>query len=222
MYDAYLLAREVDTHRTLAEQASVKLILVAGHTGDDNITQRRDILQSSTLHIVNLVPAVLQTLTTSELLHTGNINTVHASTVIGQQSGQWAANNLGAVHHTDGVTEQTVTIGENGVVDVEILEDLDVGQRGARQDALLALGFGVQEADVLVHVEDVTVAETLDILTDIDNLLQVLVLTVVEDGVVDDNAVDVRVGVGRDDGLFDVVAGDFTKGILEAAVYSDT
>lgn len=171
---------------------------------------------------MNLVPAVLQTLATSELLHTGNINTVHASTVIGQEGGQWATNDLGTVHHTDGVAEQTVAVGENRVVDVEVLEDLDVGQRGARQDALLALGLGVQEADVLVHVEDVTVAETLNILADIDDLLQVLVLTVVEDGVVDDNAVNVRVGVGRDDGLFDVVAGDFTEGILEAAVDKDT
>lgn len=164
------------------------------------------------------MPAVLQTLASSELLHTGNIDTVHASTVIGQQRGQRATNNLRAVHHTDSVTEQPITVGKDGVVDVEVLEDLDVGQRGARQDALLALGFRVQEADVLVHVEDVAVAETLNILANIDDLLQVLVLPVVEDRVVDDNAVDVRVSVGAQNGLFDVVAGDFAEGVLEAAV----
>lgn len=166
--------------------------------------------------------AVLQTLATGELLHTGDINTVYASTIIGQQRGQWTANNLGTVHDTDSVTEQTVAVGKDSVVDVEVLEDLDVGQRGARQDALLALGLWIQEADVLVHVEDVTMAETLDILANIDDLLQVLVMTVVEDGVVDDNAVNVRVAVGGDDGLFDIVAGDFAEGVLEAAVQKIT
>jgi hypothetical protein len=164
------------------------------------------------------VSAVLQTLATGELLHTGDINTVHASTVIGKQRGQWTTNDLRAVHHTDRVTEQTVAVGKDSVVDVEVLEDLDVGQRGARQNALLALGLRVQEADILVHVEDVTMAETLDILANIDDLLQVLVLTVVEDRVVDDDAVDVRVAVGGDDGLFDVVAGDLAEGVLEASI----
>lgn len=53
------------------------------------------------------------------------------------------------------MSEETVSVRQDGVVDVEVLEDLDVGQGGARQDRLLALGLAVQEADVLVHVEDV-------------------------------------------------------------------
>jgi hypothetical protein len=85
----------------------------------------------------------------------------------------------------------------------------------------LALGLRVQEADVLVHVEDVTMAETLNILADIDDLLQVLVLTVVEDRVVDDDAVDVRIGVRGNEALFDIVAGDLTQGVLEATVKID-
>jgi hypothetical protein len=124
---AYLLAREVDTHSTFAEQASIKLILLTGHTRDDNITQRCNILQSSTLHIDNLVATVLQTLTSGKLLHAGNINTVHASAVIGQQRGQGAADDLRAVHHADSVAEETVTIRQDSVVDVEVLKDLDVG-----------------------------------------------------------------------------------------------
>ena len=39
-------------------------------------------------------------------------------------------------------------------------------------------------------------AQTLDVFTDVGDLLQVLILTVVEDGVVDDDAVDSIVGVG--------------------------
>lgn len=92
--------------------------------------------------------------------------------------------------------EQPVPVGKNRVVDVQVLEDLDVGQRRAGQDALLELGLRVQEADVLVHVEDVAVAEAFDVFVHIDDLLQVLVLAVVEDGVVDYYAVDVGVGVG--------------------------
>lgn len=116
------------------------------------------------------------------------------------------------------MTEQSVSVGQDGVVDVQILEDLNVGQRCAGQDALLALGFRVKEADVLVHVEDVAVAETLDIFGDIDYLLQVLVLAVVEDGVVDNDAVNVGVGVGIDNLFLDVVAADFAEGILESTV----
>ena len=50
-------------------------------------------------------------------------------------------------------------------------------------------------------------AEAFDIFGDVDNLLEVLVLSVVEDWVVDDDAVDVLVAVGGDDGVFDLVAG---------------
>lgn len=93
--------------------------------------------------------------------------------------------------------EQPVSIRQNCVVDVQVLEDLNVREGRAREDAFLSLGLGVEEPDVLVHVEDVAVAKTLDILLYVDDLLQVLVLPVVEDRVVDDDAVDLRIGVGR-------------------------
>ena len=92
--------------------------------------------------------------------------------------------------------KQPIPIRQDRVVDVQVLEDLDVRQRRARQDALLAFRLAVQEPDVLVHVEDVAVAEPFDVFVHVDDLLQVLVLAVVEDWVVDDYAVDVRVGVG--------------------------
>lgn len=161
---------------------------------------------------------LLQPLATSKFLHASDINTVNASAIIGQQRSQRTTNNLRPVHNANSVTEQTIASGKNSVVDVEVLEDLNGGQRGARQDALLALGLGVQVADVLVHVEDVAVAQTLDILGDINNLLQVLILAVVEDWVVDDDAVDFVVGVGGEDGAFNIVAGNFAEGVLEAAI----
>lgn len=64
--------------------------------------------------------------------------------------------------------------------------------------------------------------ETLYIFTYVNNLLEVLVLTVVEDGVVYDNPVDVGVGVGGEDGLFDIIARGGTEGIAEAAVFFAT
>lgn len=114
--------------------------------------------------------------------------------------------------------EQPIPIRQDRVVDIQVLEDLDVRQRRARQDALLAFRLAVQEPDVLVHVEDVAVAEPFDVFVHVHDLLQVLVLAVVEDRVVDDYAVDVWVGVGSEDGFFDGVAGDVAEGVAEATV----
>ena len=114
--------------------------------------------------------------------------------------------------------KQPIPIRQDRVVDVQVLEDLDVRQRRARQDALLALRLAVQESDVLVHVEDVAVAEPFDVFVHVHDLLQVLVLAVVEDRVVDDYAVDIWVGVGSENGFFDGVAGDVAEGVAEATV----
>lgn len=114
--------------------------------------------------------------------------------------------------------EQPIPIRQDRVVDIQVLEDLDVRQRRARQDALLAFRLAVQEPDVLVHVEDVAVAEPFDVFVHVHDLLQVLVLAVVEDRVVDDYAVDIWVGVGSENGFFDGVAGDVAEGVAEATV----
>lgn len=61
-------------------------------------------------------------------------------------------------------------------------------------------------------------AKTLYILVDIHNLLQVLIVSVVKDGVVYDDAIHIRVDVGGKDCFFDIVAGDLTEGIAESTV----
>lgn len=162
--------------------------------------------------------ALLQTLTASELLNTGDIDTVDAGTVVGQQSSERATNHLGAVHNTDSVSEEAITVRQYRVVDVEVFEDLNDSERGAGEDALLSLGLGIKETNVLVHVENVTVAQTLYILIYVDNLLQVLVLAVVENGVVYDDAVDIGIGIGSEDSLLEIIAGNFTEGVAEATV----
>lgn len=59
-------------------------------------------------------------------------------------------------------------------------------------------------------------AQTLNIFRDIYNLLQILILSVVENRVVDDDAIDIVVCVRSEDGVFDFVARD------EAACIADS
>jgi hypothetical protein len=101
---------------------------------------------------------------------------------------------------------------------MQILQDLHDREWRARQERLLFLAVRVEEADVLIHVEDIAVTQALDVLGDVHNLLQVLVLSVVEDGVIHDDAVDRVVCVRGEDGLFDIVAGDFAAGVVETTM----
>lgn len=122
------------------------------------------------------------------------------------------------------MSKQPIPIRKNSVVNLQIFQNLYNSKRRAGQDGLLALRarFGIEEADVLIHVEDVSVTEALDIFTYVDDLLEVLILAVVEDRVVDDDSVNVRVVVGRENGLFDVIARRGTEGIAESTVFEDS
>jgi uncharacterized protein involved in tellurium resistance len=66
------------------------------------------------------------------------------------------------------------------------------------------------------------VTEALDILADIGNLLQVLILAVIEDGIVDYNTVDGIVMIGGQDVLFELFTVNFGELELEAAVLLET
>lgn len=151
--------------------------------------------------------ALSNPLAARELLDARDVDAVDARAIVGQQRRQRPTDHFGAVHHADRPAEQAVAVRQDRVVDVQVFEDLDHGERRAREDALDQLLI-IQKPDVLVHVEDVLVAETLDVLGHRDDLLQVLVLAVVEDRVVHDDAVDGVVHVAGHDGLFDVVFGD--------------
>jgi hypothetical protein len=59
--------------------------------------------------------------------------------------------------------------------------------------------------------------KTFYVFGDINNLLEVLVLSVVEDGIVDDDTINGRVVVASQDCLLNVVLSDSTEGILEVA-----
>lgn len=213
-HGTHLVAGKVDAHSPLFQQVAWKLILVARHTRDHDIAQRRAVFDGPALLLYDLMLALAYALATRELLHTCDVDAVDAGAVVGQQRGERPAHHLGAIDHTYRASEQAVPVRQDRVVDVQVLQDLDHGQRRARQNGFHGL-LVVQEPNVLVHVEDVLVAEALDVLAHIHNLLQVLVLSVVEDRVVHDNPVDSGVVVGRHDRLFDVVFGDIFERILE-------
>ena len=69
----------------------------------------------------------------------------------------------------------------------------------------------VEEANVLVHVEDVAVTEALHILADIRDLLQILVLPVVENWIIDNDAVDSVILVGGYEVLLELFTIYFPK-----------
>ena len=110
-----------------------------------------------------------------------------------------------------------VAVREDGVVNPQIFQDLDHGQRCTRQDALLRAGR-VKEANILVHVENVTMRQPLNILVNRDNLLEILVLAVAEDGVVNDYAVNSRVIVCFDEAVLKKFAIDFAQVKSEATI----
>lgn len=103
---------------------------------------------------------------------------------------------------------QPVSVWQNRVVNPQILQNLDDSQRRTWQYALLGV-CRVEETDVLVHVEDVAMRQTLDIFVDRNNLLEILVLSVAEDGVVDYYAVDGVVVVCINERVFEGFAVDF-------------
>lgn len=103
-------------------------------------------------------------LAAGEELDAGDVDAVDGGAVVGEQGGQRAAIDFAAVDHGDGLAEKAVAVGEDGVVDLQVLQGLNDGEGSAGEDGLLAVGGCVQEALVVVHVEQVGVAETLDVL----------------------------------------------------------
>lgn len=63
----------------------------------------------------------------------------------------------------------------------------------------------VEEADVLVHIEDVLVSQAFYILGQRDAFLEVLVLSIVMNRIVDNDAIDVCVVVGGNDRFFNMI-----------------
>lgn len=202
-FSTNLCTREVDTHSAVPDCIKRDLEVLARDAADDDVALPQGVFHRPPLDVLDKVRSPLDALAAREALHGVDVDAVHAGAVVCEQSGEGAADNFRTIHDGDGAAEQAVAVCEVRVVDGQVVEDLDDGERRAGQDGLLRVGGRVEEARVLVEVEDVRVPEPLDVLGRCDDVLQVLVLPRVEDGVVDDDAVDGGVSVCGDERVFD-------------------
>jgi hypothetical protein len=213
------VAGKVDAHGAVADQVDGDLEALDGDAADDDVAERQHVGEPPPLLVEDLVARLLEAGAAREELDARDVDAVDGGAVVGEQGGERAAVDLGAVDDGDGLAEEAVAVREDGVVDLQVLEGLDDGERGAGEDRLFAVGGRVEEARVVVHVEEVRVAEALDVLGEGDRLLDVAVLLLVvgPDGVVDDDAVDGVVVVGGYDGLLEVFLVDPVEVKGEAA-----
>lgn len=205
-FGVYLLAREVDAHGAAADEFVRDLELVSRHAADDHIAQRQTILQLPPLPLLDLMHSPPQPRTAGELLDVGDVHTEDLGAIVGEQRGQRPTDDFAAIDDGDTATKEAFAVVEEGVVDLQVLEDLDDGQRRAGQSRLLSVVRRVQEAHVLVHVVYQQWCQTLDILVRCHCGLQSAIARGAEDGVVDDDAVDVGGGVGLPDRGLEVLA----------------
>lgn len=215
---SYLFAREVDAHGALTDQVRGNLVLVAGNTGDDNIADGQALLETPAFHVGHVVLLLLQSAATAEVLHAGHIDGVDLCAVVGEKSRKRTTDDFAAVDHCNATAEQTLAVVQESVVNTEVLEDLDASQGSAGQDRLLQVVGRVEEADVLVHVADQLWRQAFDVLVHADGPLQSAVTFRVEDGVVDDNAVNSIVGVGVAQLILEVLTFHFTQSEVEAVI----
>ena len=194
-------AGEIDAHHAIAEKFGRYLELLGGHATNDNVTEGEHVLELIALKSRDLVSGLTDAFAAGEELNPGDVDRVHLRAVVGQQCRQGTAVDFAAVDDSDRLTEEAVARRQDRVVDLQMLERLDEGQRRARQDGLLLVRRRIEEADVMIHVVNVLVAETLHVLVQCYYLLDVSVVgqVVFPDGIVDDDAVDSTVLVGRGD-----------------------
>lgn len=131
------LTREVNASSALAHKLQRYFVLVAGHTANHNVAERETVLEGPAGLLDDLVAALTQASTTREFLHVVDIDAVDMGAVIGQQRGEGSADDFASVYDGDGAAVESVSVRQNGIVYPEVLEDLDNGERGAGQDALL-------------------------------------------------------------------------------------
>lgn len=193
-----------------------EFVLVAWYARDHDIAEGHTVFEPPAVLFHHLVLSLLDPFPSGELLNSRNVHAVDTSTIIGQQRRQRPSHDFTPVDDADRVPKKPVSVRQDDVVNVQVLQDLDHSQRRAWQDTLLRTR-AIQISDVLVHVENVAMAETLDIFGDVDDLLEVLILTIVENGIVNYNAIDIRIRICGDESLFDILPIDCTECIAKPA-----
>ena len=205
----HLFAREVDAHGAVPDQVDRHLVLVTRHARDDYIANLETVLQRPALLVLDRVLLFPEPGAPAESLHASHIDRVHFGAVVCQKRSERPAHDFRAVDDCDSAPVQPASILEDRVVDLQMFQNLDNGEWGAGQDALLLVGGRIQKSSVLVHVVDKVGSQALDILALRHDVLDGAVAGRVEDGVVDNDAVNGAVFVGGADGVLEVFAFDF-------------
>jgi hypothetical protein len=78
-----------------------------------------------------------------------NINRVNLGPIICEQSSQ-RSTDFRAIDDYNCTTEEAVSVREGGVVNLEIFEDFDNGERSTRENRLLLVVWRIEEPDILV------------------------------------------------------------------------
>lgn len=193
--DAYLFAGEIYTHSTITDLLCRDFEAVSRHTTNDHLTDGQAVLQGPALLVGDFVLLLLQAGSSAELLYASDVDAVDLRTIIRKQSGQGSPNDFAAVDNRDPPAKQPLAGSEECVVDLQMLEDLDDGQRSAWQNGFHGI-VRIQKTDVLVHVTDELRSQAFDVLEHADGPLQSAVSLGVENGIVDDHTVDVAILVG--------------------------
>lgn len=211
--------REVDADSTVANELGWYLVVLRGDTADYDIADWDALLQAPALLVLNLMSMLFDALATGEDLDAGDVDRIDSGAIVGKQRSHGPPVDFRSVDDRYGLTKEPVSGRQDGVVDMEVFQNLDHSQRRARQDRLLQVLGRVQESHVVVHVVDVLVAQSFYILLEGDGLLYVFILRRVpgEYGIVDENAVDVIVLVSTHHVFFHDVLVNLTKIKVDAA-----
>mmetsp|Transcript_14925 Transcript_14925/g.51921 ORF Transcript_14925/g.51921 Transcript_14925/m.51921 type:complete len:331 (+) Transcript_14925:45-1037(+) len=190
-----LEARDVDDDGAGFQRRGGELVVGRGHAEDDHVApgdgrvrvqhRRR---RHAALHDVDAA----------------HVDGVDRRAVVGQHGAKRPAHDLAAVHDGDDDARERVRRADELLfVHAHVLQALDHGERRARQNGLGRAPL-VEVADVGVEVCAVLVAEALDVLFRRDAVAELVVHAPAEerrpgaeDGVVDEDAVDAVVDVGR-------------------------
>ena len=112
--------------------------------------------------------------------------------------------------------EKPVAIRQYYIVNPQIFKYLDYSKWCTRQNTFLGFLI-IQETYILVQIENVSMTESLDVFPVIGHLLQVLVLTTVENGIVDNDSIHCWIAIRLKDLPFKFFSINLAKLKFEAA-----
>ena len=103
------------------EQLNRNSIVRTGHSGDDNVGARQDILHLQPRTVLHAVLVELQIVAAVKEEDIGDVHRVDLGAVVGEQGGQRSAHHLTSIDDGDRLVVQLITIGGVLVVHLAVL-----------------------------------------------------------------------------------------------------